>query len=154
MRTTANGARGPAAQYGALPWRRRRGHSVEILLVTTRRSGRWIVPKGWPIGGCSPRECAAREAMEEAGVLGVIAAEPIGTFPYDKQRKSGEAVPCRVEVFALQVTHQLRDWPEKSMREKRWYSVEDALLHAGDPGLRDGREKRLRQGESVAYYFH
>ena len=136
MRTTANGARGPAAQYGALPWRRRRGHTVEILLVTTRRSGRWIVPKGWPIGGCTPRECAAREAMEEAGVLGVIAAEPIGTFPYEKQRKSGAAVPCRVAVFALQVTHRLRDWPEKSARETRWCEIDEALALAGDDGLR------------------
>jgi 8-oxo-dGTP pyrophosphatase MutT (NUDIX family) len=82
VRTTANGRRGPAEQFAALPWRRRRGERLEILLVTTRRSGRWIVPKGWPIDGCSPRECAAREAMEEAGVLGVIAAEPIGDFPY------------------------------------------------------------------------
>jgi 8-oxo-dGTP pyrophosphatase MutT (NUDIX family) len=136
VRTTANGTTKTAAQYAALPWRRRRGHSVEILLVTTRRSGRWIVPKGWPIGGCSPRECAAREAMEEAGVLGVIGAEPIGTFPYDKQRKSGGAVPCRVEVFPLRVTHQLRNWPEKSARETRWCSVDEALLRADDPGLR------------------
>jgi len=136
VRTTANGRRGPAAQFAALPWRRRRGERLEILLVTTRRTGRWIVPKGWPIDGCSPRECAAREAMEEAGVLGVIAAEPIGDFPYRKQRKSGAAVRCRVDVYPLQVEHQLRDWPEKSVRETRWCSVEDALARTGNPGLR------------------
>ena len=94
------------------------------------------MPKGWPIGGCTPRECAAREAMEEAGVLGVIAAEPIGTFPYEKQRKSGEAVACQVKVFALQVTHQLRTWPEKSARETRWCEIDEALALAGDRGLR------------------
>ena len=101
VRNRDGGRAGSSAQYAALPWRRRRGHTVEILLVTTRRTGRWIVPKGWPVSGCSPGECAAREAMEEAGVLGVVAAKPIGVFPYRKQRKSGEQVRCRVEVFRL-----------------------------------------------------
>jgi len=136
VRTTADGRRGSAAQFAALPWRRRRGERLEILLVTTRRTGRWIVPKGWPIDGCSPGECAAREAMEEAGVLGVIAAEPIGAFPYRKRRKSGPAVRCRVDVYPLQVKHQLRDWPEKSVRETLWCSVDDALARTGDPGLK------------------
>ena len=135
-RTTANGRSDAAAQYAALPWRRRRGHSIEILLVTTRRTRRWIVPKGWPVSGCSPGECAAREAMEEAGVLGVIAAKPIGAFPYRKQRKTGASVRCRVEVFPLEVTHQLRNWPEKSVRETRWCTAEDALARTSDPGLR------------------
>jgi 8-oxo-dGTP pyrophosphatase MutT (NUDIX family) len=94
------------------------------------------VPKGWPIDGCSPGECAAREAMEEAGVLGVIAPQPIGAFPYRKQRKSGTAVHCRVDVYPLQVKHQLSDWPEKSARDTRWCSVEDALARTGDPGLK------------------
>jgi 8-oxo-dGTP pyrophosphatase MutT (NUDIX family) len=136
VRRIDSGVAFPAAQYAALPWRRRRGHSVEILLVTTRRTRRWIVPKGWPVDGCSPRECAAREAMEEAGVLGVIAPKPIGTFPYRKQRKSGESVRCRVEVFPLQVTHQLRNWPEKSVRETCWCTAEDAAARTSDPGLR------------------
>ena len=69
-------------------------------------------------------------------MLGVIAAEPIGTFPYEKQRKSGEAVACQVKVFALQVTHQLRTWPEKSARETRWCEIDEALGLAGDKGLR------------------
>ena len=136
VRRASSGRVGLAAQYAALPWRRRRGHSVEILLVTTRRTRRWIVPKGWPVDGYSPGECAAREALEEAGVLGVIAAKPIGAFPYRKQRKSGESVRCRVEVFPLQVTQQLRNWPEKSVRETCWCTAEDALTRTSDPGLR------------------
>ena len=136
VRRTSSGAARPAAQYAALPWRRRRGNPIEILLVTTRRTGRWIVPKGWPVSGCSPGECAAREAMEEAGVLGVIAESPIGAFPYQKRLKSGESVRCRVEVFPLKVTHQMRDWPEKSVREVCWCPVEDALARTSDPGLR------------------
>lgn len=86
--------------------------------------------------GCSPRECAAREAMEEAGVLGVISPEPIGAFPYRKQRKSGGSIRCRVEVFPLEVKHQLRNWPEKSARETCWCTAEDALARTSDPGLR------------------
>lgn len=136
VRSVNSGGASSAAQYAALPWRRRRGRSVEILLVTTRRTRRWIVPKGWPVNGCSPGECAAREALEEAGVLGVIAPKPIGAFPYRKRRKSGESVRCRVEVFPLQVTHQLRNWPEKSVRETRWCTPEDALARTSEPGLR------------------
>ena len=136
VRRTSSGATSPVAQYAALPWRRRHGNPIEILLITTRRTGRWIVPKGWPVIGCSPGECAAREAMEEAGVLGVIAESPIGAFPHQKRRKSGESVRCRVEVFPLEVTHQLRNWPEKSLREAHWCTVEAALARASNPGLR------------------
>lgn len=136
MRKVSSVASSPAAQYAALPWRKIRANTLEILLVTTRRTGRWIVPKGWPIAGCTPSECAAREAFEEAGVLGVIAPEPLGSFPYDKTRKTGDAVRCSVDVFPLKVTHRLRTWPEKSMRETRWCGVDEALALTGDEGLR------------------
>jgi 8-oxo-dGTP pyrophosphatase MutT (NUDIX family) len=136
VRKVSSVASPPAAQYAALPWRKSRGNTLEILLVTTRRTGRWIVPKGWPIAGCTPSECAAREAFEEAGVLGLIAAEPLGSFPYDKARKAGAPVRCSVHVFALKVSHRLRSWPEKSMRETRWCAVDEALALAGDKGLR------------------
>jgi 8-oxo-dGTP pyrophosphatase MutT (NUDIX family) len=122
---------------------------LEILLVTTRRTGRWIVPKGWPIDGRTPSECAQHEAFEEAGVFGVVAAEPVGSFPYDKNRKKGEVVRCSVEVFALRVTHRLRSWPEKSMRETRWCSVDEALALASDKGLRR-LIARFAQGSAVA----
>lgn len=85
-------------QYAALPWRQTNG-ALEVLLITTLRTGRWIVPKGWPLADLSPCDCAAREALEEAGLLGEIASEPFGAFRYAKQKKSGEAVTCRVEVF-------------------------------------------------------
>ena len=111
------------------------------------------------MAGCTPSECAAREAFEEAGVLGVIAAEALGSFPYDKTRKAGEALHCRVEVFPLKVTHQLRNWPEKSMRETRWCAVEEALALTGDKGLRrligrfaegsDGARKRVTRSAAA-----
>ena len=125
----------PQLQYAALPWRRAEG-VLEILLVTTRHTGRWIVPKGWPLAGRTPSECAAHEALEEAGVVGEIAAEALGSFRYNKHRKSGEIVPCRVHVFAMEVAHQRRNWAEKAARKTCWCSTDVALARVTEPGLR------------------
>lgn len=125
----------PSVQYAALPWRRSKDH-LQILLVTTLTTGRWIVPKGWPLPGLAPAQCAAQEAAEEAGVVGDVGPRPLGTFQYEKRRKSGEALQCRVEVFAMEVQSRRRNWPEKSVRQARWCSVEDALERVSDPGLR------------------
>jgi 8-oxo-dGTP pyrophosphatase MutT (NUDIX family) len=122
-------------QYAALPWRKVRG-GIEILLVTTQTTRRWIVPKGWPIPGLSPADCAAHEAAEEAGLAGHIASGSIGWFCYLKRRKSGELLPCKVEVFALEVHRQRRTWPEKHLRETRWCSPAEALARVEEPGLR------------------
>ncbi len=125
----------PQVQIGALPWRMSDG-VLEILLITTRNTRRWIVPKGWPIEGLSPREAVAREALEEAGIEGMVARKPLGWFSYDKLRKSGELLPCKVQVFAMQVTGQLDDWPEKAVRTVRWVTPQQAMTHVGEPGLR------------------
>ena len=125
----------PSIQYAALPWRRA-GGAIEILLITSRNTRRWIVPKGWPLTGRSPRECAAQEALEEAGVLGEVSQKPLGWFRYDKLRKSGEVVPCKVQVFAMQVARQRRVWAEKSARQTRWCSPQEALAHVSEPGLK------------------
>ena len=92
-------------QYGVLPWRMM-GGILQILIITTRNTRRWIVPKGWPIEGKSPREAVAMEAMEEAGVEGAVSRKALGWFHYDKLRKSGELLPCKVQVFAMEVTRQ------------------------------------------------
>jgi 8-oxo-dGTP pyrophosphatase MutT (NUDIX family) len=122
-------------QYAALPWREG-DNGLEILLITSRNTRRWIVPKGWPLPGRTPPECAAQEALEEAGVTGTVAPKPLGWFHYDKLRKSGEILPCKVQVFALEVSRQRRDWPEKSARHTRWCTPTEALTHVGEPGLR------------------
>jgi 8-oxo-dGTP pyrophosphatase MutT (NUDIX family) len=121
-------------QYAALPWRVSSGR-LEILLITTLNTHRWIVPKGWPIAMLSPCQCAAREALEEAGVSGNVSDRPVGSFRYFKRRKH-DIVPCRVEVFALEVTAQRRTWAEKAARQYRWCSLDDALAIVGEPGLR------------------
>ena len=125
----------PHLQYAALPWRRVEGE-IEILLLTSRNTRRWIVPKGWPLVGHTPSECAAIEALEEAGILGEVAAKTLGSFRYDKRRKSGEIVSCKVQVFAMKVSRQRRRWAEKSARETRWCSLDEALMRVSEPGLR------------------
>jgi 8-oxo-dGTP pyrophosphatase MutT (NUDIX family) len=122
-------------QYAALPWRPTDG-AIEILLVTTLKTRQWIVPKGWPLAGCTPRESAASEALEEAGVVGEVATEAVGSFQYKKRRKTGEVTPCRVHVYPMRVVSQRRVWAEKRARETRWCSPEEALARVTDPGLR------------------
>ena len=122
-------------QYAALPWRRAEG-VIEFLLITTRNTGRWIVPKGWPLTGRTPAECAAQEALEEAGLIGKVAAEPLGWFHYDKLRKSGEVVACKVQVYPMEVARQRRSWAEKTARQTHWCTLDEALSRVGEPGLR------------------
>jgi 8-oxo-dGTP pyrophosphatase MutT (NUDIX family) len=122
-------------QYAALPWRVNRGE-LEILLITTLKTRRWIVPKGWPGKSLSPQASAAREALEEAGVVGTLSDCPVGAFPYFKFGKRRAPLACLVEVFALAVSEQRRDWDEKDARELRWCSVEHAMALIDEPGLR------------------
>ena len=122
-------------QCAALPWRWQNG-VLEFLLITTRTTKRWIIPKGWPEAGLSPAESAAREALEEAGVIGEIAARPLGAFQYIKQRRNGERLALLVRVYPLEVMRQRRAYPEKHMRETRWCTPEEALTHIAEPGLK------------------
>jgi 8-oxo-dGTP pyrophosphatase MutT (NUDIX family) len=122
-------------QYGALPYRLHGDAAVEVLLVTSRATRRWIIPKGWPIKGLKPGEAAAREAYEEAGVRGNV-ERAIGNYVYDKYSKTRQAsTPCTVHVFPLVVTRQLQDWPEAKEREAQWYSIAEAASLVGNVGL-------------------
>ena len=135
----------PRQQYAALPYRV--GEGVEILLITSRETGRWVIPKGWPMKGKSPSEAAALEAFEEAGVTGDIALKPLGAYPYVKYLKSGAGRPCKVKVFALRVTGQEEDWPEKGQRDARWLAWPEAAAAVQE--LRLGRLIR-RFGKKAA----
>jgi 8-oxo-dGTP pyrophosphatase MutT (NUDIX family) len=104
-------------QYGALPYHFTKTGGPEILLVTTRKTKRWMIPKGWPIKGLKAAKSAAREAYEEAGVRGTIRAKSVGFFTYDKrQEEDGVIVPCAVRVFLLLVKRQDKTWPEYRQR--------------------------------------
>jgi 8-oxo-dGTP pyrophosphatase MutT (NUDIX family) len=94
---------------------------VEILLITSRRGRRWIVPKGIVEHQLTAAESAAREAYEEAGVLGTVAPDPIGEYEYEKW-----GGVCAVTVFAMKVHTVLGEWPEAGTRERRWMPIREA----------------------------
>lgn len=123
-------------QYGALPFRYRADGIVEVLLVTSRRTGRWIIPKGWPASGMRPFELAALEAMEEGGVTGRIAEQPIGCYRHKKTLSDGSIIRCKVDVYALEVEMQMPTWPECRQRNTQWFSVNEAAAAVRDPELK------------------
>jgi 8-oxo-dGTP pyrophosphatase MutT (NUDIX family) len=124
----------PRAQIGALPYRRAADGSVEVMLVTTRETQRWIVPKGWPMRGLKRHEAAAREAMEEAGVVGEIGRKPVGHYTYRK-RLPDSAVLCKVSLYPLAVSRQLDSWPEQEQRRCQWFTQMDAADLVDEPSL-------------------
>ena len=120
-------------QYAALPWRDQ--GELEILLVTSRETRRWVIPKGWPMKNKKPHAAAAREAMEEAGVTGRVVKRPIGAYSYIKRLKNGAPLQCWVDVFPLKVTGQLNRWPEQGERTGHWFPVEEAAEAVEEPEL-------------------
>ncbi|WP_159713549.1 NUDIX hydrolase [Geminicoccus flavidas] len=121
-------------QYGAVPVAVHEGEPM-IMLVTSRGAGRWIIPKGRPEKGVAPHKLAAREAFEEAGLLGRIDRQPLGRYRDFKRRADGNAVAYEIEVFRLDVERELPDWPEKGQRERRWYPLDEAVARAEPDGL-------------------
>ena len=123
----------PSQQYAALPWRQAQG--VEILLITSRETGRWVIPKGWPMPGHDAAESAAQEAYEEAGVRGQMTAKAIGHYGYSKRLRGGAKMHFRVDVFAMEVTEILDLWPEAHERTRQWLSSAEAAVHVNEPEL-------------------
>jgi 8-oxo-dGTP pyrophosphatase MutT (NUDIX family) len=122
-------------QFAALPFRIGTSGRPEIMLLTSRETGRWVIPKGWPIRGLKPRKVAAREAYEEAGLVGSITSKrPVGIYHYEKQLAEGGLL-CEVRVFLFRVDRQLDDWPEKGQRQTRWLDPAAAAALVNEGGL-------------------
>ncbi|MBV8474759.1 MAG: NUDIX domain-containing protein, partial [Hyphomicrobiales bacterium] len=98
-------------QVGALPIRWDEGGQPQILLLTSRETRRWIIPKGWPMKGRTAWDAAAQEALEEAGVVGRPHKKPIGSYVYFKRQKTRFEL-CRVAVYVLTFAKQLKRWRE------------------------------------------
>lgn len=113
-------------QTGALPWRLGPKKSIEVLLVTGRRSGRWTIPKGWPMPGKTLAEAAEQEAFEEAGVTGTVDPKPLGTFRHIKQQLAIGDIEVNIVVHPLWVDHELPKWPELGQRKRKWFSAKEA----------------------------
>jgi 8-oxo-dGTP pyrophosphatase MutT (NUDIX family) len=108
-------------QAAAIPFRIRNG-VTEILIVTNQSGKRWILPKGLQEPGLTPHGSAEMEAFEEAGVKGRVYPSPAGEYTYTKWDGT-----CRVQVFLLDVTAVVDDWPESGLRERRWVGLDEAL---------------------------
>jgi 8-oxo-dGTP pyrophosphatase MutT (NUDIX family) len=135
MKKTMGDGSEPRTQYAALPWRVEK--SVEILLLTSRDTRRWIIPKGWPMSGRKPHATAALEALQEGGLLGKIEKRKLGAFHYRKRLKNGAAITCRVQVFPMRVMRQRKNWPEKKQRKTRWFPYVTAAQHVKEEELRE-----------------
>jgi 8-oxo-dGTP pyrophosphatase MutT (NUDIX family) len=107
-----------------------------VMLLTSRETGRWVIPKGWPMPGRKPCQVAKREAFEEAGLIGeLVSKQPVGSYHYTKVLSPQRQVLCEVLVFPFQVEYQLEDWPEKHQRETRWFEPREAAALVDEAGL-------------------
>ena len=122
-------------QVAALPWRRS-AEGVEILLVTSRETRRWVTPKGGRMPGLTDAQAAAQEALEEAGIEGRITDAPIGTFRYLKVLKRRAPRWCVVAVHALEVGVEHPAWQEQAERERVWVSRDEAVRRVDEPDLK------------------
>lgn len=129
------GGKPEAVQVAALPWRRDGEGRLQVLLATSRDTGRWVLPKGWPQKGRSLSETAAAEAWEEAGLSGRVGSEPLGSYSYRKLLDNGLRRRVRVQVFPLAVAGEAQDWPEKGQRELRWFDPAEAARNVHEPEL-------------------
>lgn len=128
------GKRPPALQVGALCVDPANGN---VLLITSRGTGRWIIPKGWPMEGRTMPGAAAREAWEEAGVEGRIGHEEVGRYVYEKDQEGGFSIPIEVRVFMLHVSRWANSFPEADQRRRRWFDPPDAVRMVIEPGLKE-----------------
>lgn len=121
-------------QVAALPWRRTED-GVEVMLITSRDTGRWVLPKGWPEEEEALHDAAAREAYEEAGISGGIAEAPAGSYFYNKVHPSGAESPCEVRVFPLEVKEVASKWREKGQRKRKWVKPREAVRMVNESDL-------------------
>jgi 8-oxo-dGTP pyrophosphatase MutT (NUDIX family) len=106
--------------------------SGQICLVSSRSGKRWVIPKGMIDPGRTAAEMALQEAWEEAGLVGVLAPDPVGTYFYEKWGGI-----YHVTVFVMQVTDIAEHWPECEFRQRSWVTPTQALLRIDDRGLRE-----------------
>lgn len=136
LRLSESGKRSVRTQFGAICWRVQHD-KVQVLLVTSRRRKRWIVPKGWPVDGATPVEAAETEAWEEAGVTGRARPICLGIYSYIKYLDEESDLPCVVALFPVKVKKMHREWPEQRARRRKWVSPKAAARMVDDRELSD-----------------
>lgn len=123
-----------AQQVAALCWRLRK-ETLQFVLITSRDTGRWVIPKGWPVPGLAPSAAAANEAWEEAGVIGHIGDRPLGDYLYHKVTSPVLTIRCAVTVFPLRVSDLKRNFPEAKERRRSWFDASKAAKLVAEPEL-------------------
>ena len=141
VRLTTSRKRDVRTQFAALCWRMR-GERVEVLVVTSRRTKRWILPKGWPMDGKTDAQAAMQEAWEEAGVKsGEVANNPLASYRGEKKYDDGRTIACQTDVYAVEVTDTKKRFPEANKRDRKWVDIEEAKDLIEDDGMRDALDQ-------------
>lgn len=117
-------------QSGVIPYRIKDG-KIQVLLITSSTGKRWVIPKGTIEPFMTPQDSAAKEAWEEAGIVGIVVPNLMGTYEYQKL-----GATWQVEVFLMQVETVLEDWPEAKVRQRQWVSVKQAVKRVQEPELK------------------
>ncbi|MFH7026174.1 MAG: NUDIX hydrolase [Heteroscytonema crispum UTEX LB 1556] len=131
-------------QSGVIPYRVENG-KIEVLLITSRSRQEWVIPKGGIVNGMSPPDSAAKEAWEEAGVIGEVDVNQLGTYMYGKRGNI-----YQVQMFLLRVEKVLEDWQEASQRQRQWLDVNKAIERIEKPSLKQILEGAfLTKGENT-----
>lgn len=126
-----------AKQIAALPVHWDSKGRLRVLMVTSRDSGRWVMPKGWTMDGKKNWQAAKIEALEEAGAVGFVSDQSIGTYRYRKRLGKGQSVLCRVKIYPMMVDKLKRRWKERNERKRHWFSLQKAAKLVDEPELRD-----------------
>lgn len=116
----------PTPQIAALPIHFDKKGKLRVLMITSRETGRWVMPKGWLMDGKKPWQAAEIEALEEAGAEGHITSEVIGFYHYKKRLADDSSVKCRVTVYPMMVNRLKRRWKERGQRRRHWFSPQKA----------------------------
>jgi 8-oxo-dGTP pyrophosphatase MutT (NUDIX family) len=122
-------------QIAALPMRWTQSGNLRVLMVTSRGTGRWIVPKGWTMDGKKPWRAAEIEALEEAGAEGYISTQALGSYHYAKVLNDGSQLWCRVRLYPMIVEQLNNNWKERRDRTRRWFGVQGAARRVDEPEL-------------------
>lgn len=139
-----------ALQIAALPLRRDKTGKLRVLMVTSRDTRRWVMPKGWLMDGKKPWHAAEIEALEEAGAVGFISHQPIGTYRYKKRLSAGRSVTCRVTVYPMIVEKLKKRWKERDERKRHWFSPRKAATLVEEEELSDILKDLARRPDQMA----
>lgn len=124
-------------QIAALPIRWDREGQLQVLMVTSRGTGRWVMPKGWQMNGKKPWRAAEIEALEESGAIGSVGSDPLGEYNYIKDLDDGTRIPIRVTIYPMIVERLKKRWKERADRTRRWFNVRSAAKRVDEPELRE-----------------